>query len=107
MTGIYYTPAAALQPDGGDLLTITNQITMRDVNRYKTEADTKSANPIVNPDYTLTRPKRLNKFEKINGMKVVKAGWIESGNLDYHLKHRRKRIQGRKNGVNSKTILIP
>ena len=63
--------------------------------------------PKVDLDYTKTRSKRLNKFEKIDGMKVVKAGWIEPGNLDYHLKHRRKRIQGRKNGVNSKTILIP
>lgn len=57
---------------------------MRDVNRYKTEADTKSANPIVNPDYTLTRPKRLNKFEKINGMNVVKAGWVEPLKTAHH-----------------------
>jgi len=41
------------------------------------KADTKSTKPKVDLDYTKTRPKRLNKFEKIDGMKVVKAGWVE------------------------------
>ena len=31
--------------------------------------------PKVNTDYTLTRPKRLRKFEKVDGVKVVKDGW--------------------------------
>jgi hypothetical protein len=50
---------------------------MREVNRYKTEADTKSGKPIVNPDYTLTRPKRLRKFEKVDGVKVVNGALQE------------------------------
>lgn len=33
--------------------------------------------PKVNPDYTLTRPKRLRKFEKVDGVKVVKDGWVD------------------------------
>lgn len=46
---------------------------MKDVNRCKTEADTKSGKPYVNPNYTLTRPKHLRNFENNEkGMKVVK-----------------------------------
>lgn len=33
--------------------------------------------PKVNPDYTLARPKRLRKFEKVDGVKVVKDGWVD------------------------------
>ena len=33
--------------------------------------------PKVNPDYTLTRPKRLRKFEKVDGVKVVSEAWQE------------------------------
>lgn len=33
--------------------------------------------PKVNPDYTLTRPKRLRKFEKVDGAKVVKSDWAQ------------------------------
>ena len=33
--------------------------------------------PKVDLDYTKTRPKRLNKFEKVNGMKVKSPSWIE------------------------------
>lgn len=35
------------------------------------------ATPKVNPNFRLTRPKRLNKYEKIEGMKVLKSDWIE------------------------------
>ena len=35
----------------------------------------KGGNKNFNPDYTLTRPKRLRKFEKVDGVKVVKDGW--------------------------------
>ena len=37
----------------------------------------KTATAKVNPDYTLTRPKRLRKFEKVDGVKVVSAAWQE------------------------------
>jgi hypothetical protein len=57
---------------------------MKDVNRYKTEADTKSGKPKVDLDYTKTRSKRLNKFEKVGGMKVVKAGWVEPLKTAHH-----------------------
>lgn len=30
-----------------------------------------------NPDFTLTRPKRLQKFEKVGIQKVVKSDWVE------------------------------
>ena len=33
--------------------------------------------PKVNPDYTLTRPKRLRKFEKVDGVKTQAAAWQE------------------------------
>ena len=55
---------------------------MREVNRYKTEADTKSGKPIVNPDYTLTRPKRLRKFEKVDGVKIQAAAWQEPEKME-------------------------
>ena len=35
------------------------------------------ATPKVNPNYRLTRAKRLRKYEKIDGMKVVKSDWVE------------------------------
>jgi hypothetical protein len=37
----------------------------------------KGGNKNFNPDYTLTRPKRLRKFEKVDGVKVVKDGWVD------------------------------
>lgn len=37
----------------------------------------KTATAKVNTDYTLTRPKRLRKFEKVDGVKVVKDGWVD------------------------------
>jgi len=56
---------------------------MKDVNRYKTGADTKSAKPKVDLDYTKTRPKRLNKFDKNSkGMKVISDGWIEPEKIE-------------------------
>ena len=101
MTAIYYTPAAALSHDGcgGFLSTITNRLLMKDVNRYKLEADTKSGKPIVNPDCTLTRPKRLNKFEKVNGMKVVKAGWQEPEKIRKPELLRATTVKGRKKEI--------
>ena len=33
--------------------------------------------PKVNPDYTLTRPKRLRKLEKVDGVKTQAAAWQE------------------------------
>ena len=45
---------------------------MKDVNRYKTEADTKSTKPKVDLDYTKTRPKSIRRYGKNEkGMKVV------------------------------------
>jgi hypothetical protein len=44
--------------------------------KENTESDAKKALK-VNADFRLTRPKRLRKFEKIDGMKVVKSDWIE------------------------------
>lgn len=38
--------------------------------------------PKVNPDYTLTRPKRLRKFEKVDGVKVVSAAWQEPEKIE-------------------------
>ena len=37
----------------------------------------KGGNKNFNPDYTLTRPKRLRKFEKVDGAKVVKSDWAQ------------------------------
>ena len=37
----------------------------------------KGGNKNFNPDYTLTRPKRLRKFEKVDGVKVVKSDWAQ------------------------------
>ena len=37
----------------------------------------KGGNKNFNPDYTLTRPKRLRKFEKVDGVKVVNGAWQE------------------------------
>ncbi len=37
----------------------------------------KTATAKVNPDYTLTRPKRLRKFEKVDGVKMVNGAWQE------------------------------
>ena len=59
--------------------------------------------PIVNPDYTLTRPKRLNKFEKINGMKVVKAGWIEPEKIKKPDLLRATTVKGRKKEIRRNT----
>lgn len=55
--------------------------------------------PIVNPDYTLTRPKRLNKFEKVNGMKVVKAGRIEPEKIERPDLIRATTVKGRKKEI--------
>jgi len=68
---------------------------MKDVNRYKTEADTKSAKP----DYTLTRPKRLNKFEKVNGMKVAKGTWQEPEKIKRPDLIRATTVKGRKKEI--------
>ena len=35
----------------------------------------KGGNKNFNPDYTLTRPKRLRKFEKVDGVKIQAAAW--------------------------------
>ena len=37
----------------------------------------KGGNKNFNPDYTLTRPKRLRKFEKVGGVKVVNGALQE------------------------------
>ena len=37
----------------------------------------KGGNKNFNPDYTLTRPKRLRKFEKVDGVKIQAAAWQE------------------------------
>jgi len=80
-----YSPAA------GILLTITNQITMR-----PTTTKAEFGKPIVNPDYTLTRPKRLNKFEKVNGVKVVKSNWQEPEKIRRPELLRATTVKGRK-----------
>lgn len=77
---------------------------MKDVNRYKTEADTKSGRPTVNPDYTLTRPKRLRKFEKVDGVKVVSVTWQEPEKIERPYYSRAttakgRRIEARRNAV--------
>ena len=69
---------------------------MKDVNRYKTEPDTKLGKPKVDLDYTKTRPKRLNKFEKIDGIKVVKSDWIEPEKIKKPELLRATTIKGRK-----------
>jgi len=96
MTAIYYTPAAALSHDGcgGFLSTITNQILMKTTAKLS-----ELGKPIVNPDYTLTRPKRLNKFEKANGMKVVKAGWVEPEKIRKPELLRATTVKGRKKEI--------
>ena len=40
----------------------------------------KGGNKNFNPDYTLTRPKRLRKFEKVDGVKMVKSDWVQVRN---------------------------
>ncbi len=52
--------------------------------------------PKVDLDYTKTRPKRLNKFEKVNGMKVVRAGWVEPERINKPELLRATTIKGRK-----------
>ena len=52
--------------------------------------------PKVDLDYTKTRPKRLNKFEKVGGMKVVKAGWVEPEKIKKPELLRATTIKGRK-----------
>lgn len=38
--------------------------------------------PKVNTDYTLTRPKRLRKFEKVDGVKIQAAAWQEPEKIE-------------------------
>ena len=38
--------------------------------------------PKVNPDYTLTRPKRLRKFDKVDGVKTQAAAWQEPEKME-------------------------
>ena len=42
----------------------------------------KTATAKVNPDYTLTRPKRLRKFEKVDGVKITAAAWQEPEKIE-------------------------
>ena len=42
----------------------------------------KTATAKVNPDYTLTRPKRLRKFEKVDGVKIQAAAWQEPEKIE-------------------------
>ena len=42
----------------------------------------KGGNKNFNPDYTLTRPKRLRKFEKVDGVKVVNGAWQEPEKME-------------------------
>ncbi len=42
----------------------------------------KTATAKVNPDYTLTRPKRLRKFEKVDGAKIQAAAWQEPEKME-------------------------
>ena len=65
----------------------------------------KGGNKNFNPDYTLTRPKRLRKFEKVDGVKIQAAAWQEPEPIA-PTRYVRKRIQGRKNGVNNRELGI-
>ncbi len=65
----------------------------------------KGGNKNFNPDYTLTRPKRLRKFEKVDGVKTQAAAWQEPEKIA-PTRYVRKRIQGRKNGVNNRELGI-
>ena len=42
----------------------------------------KGGNKNFNPDYTLTRPKRLRKFEKVDGVKTQAATWQEPEKIE-------------------------
>ena len=42
----------------------------------------KTATAKVNTDYTLTRPKRLQKFEKVDGVKIQAATWQEPEKIE-------------------------
>ena len=42
----------------------------------------KGGNKNFNPDYTLTRPKRLRKFEKVDGVKIQAAAWQEPEKME-------------------------
>lgn len=86
----YYTPKSLFtvydfQEGTGEFLNnIINDMkqdvlleTMEQFKGTKEDAERElNLNAKINPDYTLTRPKRLNKFEKVNGMKVVKSDYI-------------------------------
>ena len=64
----------------------------------------KGGNKNFNPDYTLTRPKRLRKFEKVDGVKVTAATWqepekIERPQLIRATTAKGRRIEARRNAV--------
>ena len=57
----------------------------------------KTATAKVNPDYTLTRPKRLRKFEKDEkGMKVVAKTWQEPEKIKKPITSKATTVKGKR-----------
>ena len=56
----------------------------------------KGGNKNFNPDYTLTRPKRLRKFEKVDGVKAVSAAWQEPEKIERPYYSRATTAKGRR-----------
>lgn len=52
--------------------------------------------PKVNTDYTLTRPKRLRKFEKVDGVKTQAAAWQEPEKIERPFYSRATTAKGRR-----------
>lgn len=65
----------------------------------------KGGNKNFNPDYTLTRPKRLRKFEKVDGVKAQAAAWQEPEKAEMFIPIRlRKYIADRRRSAGARKV---